>query len=148
MSLYAALAEILVDEGPLDALHVLRLPAGQVGPVDVAYVPQGGAGSERYLGSAPVVDGPPGVTHDGGVLWHRTTVQFQVRGDDPADPSQVAAVADSIRDVLIQYAGETVTKAGEEIVRCDIGVAPAYYGQDEQERPVASLTVEVWHRPA
>ena len=71
MSLYAALAEILVDEGPLDALHVLRLPAGQVGPVDVAYVPQGGAGSERYLGSAPVVDGPPGVTHDGGVLWHR-----------------------------------------------------------------------------
>ena len=148
MSLYAALAEILVDEGPLDALYVLRLPAGQVGPVDVAYVPQGGAGSERYLGSAPVVDGPPGVTHDGGVLWHRTTVQFQVRGEDPANPLAVEQAADWVRDLLIQYAGTSVFKGGEEIIRCDITTAPNYFGQDEQERPVASLTVEVWHRPA
>ena len=43
MSLYAALEVILVEEGPLDALFALRLPAGQVGRVDVAYVPQGGA---------------------------------------------------------------------------------------------------------
>ena len=40
-----------------------------------------------------------------------------------------------------------MVKAGEEIVRCDITNAPSYYGQDEQERPIMALTVEVWHRP-
>ena len=147
MSLYAALETILVDEGPLDGLYALRLPAGQVGPVDVVCVLQGGVGAERYLGSAPVVDGPQGVRDDGGVLWHRTTVQFQVRGGDPADPSAVVEVADWIRDVLIQYAGGSVFRGGEEIVRVDLTSAPAYYGQDEQERPLMAVSFEVWHRP-
>ena len=88
------------------------------------------------------------MTHDGGVLWHHTGVQFQVRGQDSEDPSPVAAAADSIRDVLIQFAGASVTKAGEEIVRIDLTTAPHYHGQDRQERPIAALTVEVWHRPA
>ena len=70
MSLYAALAEILVDEGPLDALYVLRLPAGQVGPVDVAYVPQGGAGSERYLGFGQDEQERP-IFAVGFEVWHK-----------------------------------------------------------------------------
>ena len=148
MSLYRAMRALLVaPEGPLENLYLYRLPPEQTADVDVAHIPQGGSGSERYLGSAPVVNGVPGVTHDGGVLWHRTAVQFQVRGEDPADPSQVAAVADSIRDVLIQFVGASVTEGGEEIVLCDLTSAPAYFGQDEQERLVASLMVEVWHRP-
>ena len=146
--LYDAMRTILVDEGPLENLYAYRLPPEQTAAVDVAYFPQGGAAPERYFGSEPVADGPPGVTHDGGVLWHHTGVQFQVRGEDSEDPSPVAAAADSIRDVLIQFAGASVTKAGEEIVRIDLTTAPHYHGQDRQERPIAALTVEVWHRPA
>ena len=58
------------------------------------------------------MDGPAGVMHDGGVLWHETNVQFQARSESP---EAVEEVADSIRDVLIQYAGTSVFKAGEEI---------------------------------
>ena len=57
-------------------------------------------------------------------------------------------VADWVRDVLVQYAGTSVVKAGEEIVRIDITTAPHYYGQDEQERVIVALGVEIWHRPA
>ena len=147
MSLYAALETILVDEGPLENLYLFRLPAGQTEAVDVAYVPLSGVGAQRYLGSEPVVDGPPGVEHDGGISWFHTGAQFQVRGEDPEDPLAVMQVADSVRDVMVQFAGASVTKNDEEIVRIDLTTAPHYYGQDEQERPVAALTVEIWHRP-
>ena len=94
-----------------------------------------------------MVDGPPGVTHDGGVLWFKTAVQFQVRGEDPEDSGPAAQAADWIRDLLIQYAGEPIVRAGE-IVRCDITRAPSYFGQDEQERVILAVGFEVWHRPA
>ena len=129
-------------------LYADRLPAEQTAAVDVAHIPQGGGSPQRYLGSSPVVGGARGVTHDGGVLWNKTNVQFQVRGQDPGDPLAVMEVADWIRDVLVQYAGTSVFKAGEEIVRIDITNAPSYYDQDEQERTIMALTVEVWHRPA
>ena len=60
MSLYAALETILVSEGPLENLFSYRLPPEQTGVVDVAFIPQGGGNPERYFGSEPVVDGPPG----------------------------------------------------------------------------------------
>ena len=147
MGLYDAARTLLVDEGPLENLYLFRLPAEQTAPVDVAHVPLSGVGAQRYLGSSLVVGGPMGVSHDGGVLWYHTGVQFQVRGEDPGDPEAVMDLADAVRDVLIQYAGTSVVKSGEEIVRCEIGTAPTYFGQDEQERPIAALTIEVWHRP-
>ena len=139
---------LLVDEGPLENLYLFRLPAGQTGPVDVACVPLSGVGAQRYLGSSPVANGEPGIEHDGGVLWYHTGVQFQVRGEDPEDPVAVMQKADSVRNMLVQFAGGSVFKAGEEIVRIDITTSPNYFGQDEQERPIAALTVEVWHRPS
>ena len=148
MGLYSAMHAILVDGGPLENLYADRLPAEQTAEVDVAHIPQGGVGAQRYLGSEPVVGGPAGVEHDGGVLWFKTGVQFQVRGQDPEDPVPVMQVADWIRDVLIQYAGTSVFKGGEEIIRCEITTAPNYYGQDEQERIVLALGFEVWHKPA
>ena len=146
MSLYAAMKVILAREGAL-YLYAYQLPPEQVGVVDVAFIPQGGASPQRYLGSEPVADGPPGVAHDGGVFWFKTNVQFQVRGEDPGDPEPVEAAADWIRDLLIQYAGTSVFRAGEEIVRCDITAAPHYFGQDEQERPILAVGFEVWHQP-
>ena len=156
MGLYDAMRVLLVKEDgdedgavlPLDTLYALRLPAEQTHPVDVAYVPLSGVGATRYLGSSPVANGEPRIEHDGGVLWYHKGVQFQVRGEDPGDPVAVMEVADWIRDVLVQYAGTSVVKSGEEIVRCEITNAPSYYDQDEQERPIMALTVEVWHRPA
>ena len=145
--LYAAMRTLLVDEGPLENLFSSRLPPEQTAAVDAACILQGGSGAERYLGSEPVVDGPPGVTHDGGVLWFKTAVQFQVRGEDPEDSGPAAQAADWIRDLLIQYAGEPIVRAGE-IVRCDITRAPSYFGQDEQERVILAVGFEVWHRPA
>ena len=147
MSLYAALKVILVAEGPLENLFLYRLPPEQTAAADVAYVPLSGVGAQRYLGSSPVTGGPPGVTHDGGVLWFHVGAQFQVRGESAGDPVAVMLMADSVRDVLIQFAGASVVKSGEEVVRCDITTAPYYFGQDSQERPIAALTVEVWHRP-
>ena len=99
---------------------------------------------QRYLGSEPVMDGPAGVMHDGGVLWHVTNVQFQVRSEAP---ETVMDVADSIRDVLVQYAGTSVVRADEELIRCDVTASPHYYGQDEQERVILAVGFEVWHRP-
>ncbi len=122
--------------------------ARQVGPVDVAFVPLSGVGAQRYLGSSPVVDGPLGVTSDGGVLWFHSGVQFQVRGEDPEDPSPVVQMADQVRDVLVQFAGGSVVKAHEELVRVDITMSPHFFGQDEQERPIAAMVTEIWHRPA
>ena len=145
MSLYAALETILVSEGPLENLFSYRLPPEQTGVVDVAFIPQGGGNPERYFGSEPVVNGPPGVTHDGGVLWHETAVQFQARSESP---EAVVGVADWIRDLLVQFAGDPIVRGDEEIIRIDITTSPHYFGQDEQERPIAALTVEVWHRPA
>ena len=55
-------------------------------------------------------------------------------------------VADWIRAVLVQYAGGSVVKADEEIIRIDLTTGPHYFGQDTQERTLAALTVEVWHR--
>ena len=147
MGLYDAMQALLVDKGPLENLYLFRLPPQQTAAVDVAHIPLSGVGAERYLGSAPVANAPDGVLHDGGILWYHTGVQFQVRGQDPEDPGPVMQVADWIRDVLIQYAGTSVVRGGEEIIRCDITTAPNYYGQDEQERPIAALTVEVWHKP-
>ena len=149
MTLYDAMHAILVDERsggeiPLENLYLYQLPPEQTKPVDVAHIPLSGVGTQRYLGSSPVVNAPERVDHDGGVLWHHTGVQFQVRGDDPL---AVMRVADWIRDVLVQYAGTSVVRGGEEIIRCEITVAPTYFGQDEQERPITTLTVEVWHRP-
>ena len=145
--LYGAMRAILVDDGPLANLYLDRLPAEQTAAVDTAFVPQGGAAPQRYLGSSPVVGGPVGVSHDGGVLWHRTAVQFRVRGDDPEAPATVAAVADAIRDVLVQYAGTSVVRAGEEIIRCDVTTAPSFYGQDEQERIILAVGFEISHKP-
>ena len=145
--LYDALRVLLVDEGPLENLFLDRLPPGQTAEVDVAHIRQGGGAPQRYLGLTPVMDGPTGVMHDGGVLWNETTVQFRVRGEDPENPEPVEEAADSIRDVLIQYAGTSVVKADEEIIRCELTASPYFYGQDEQERVIAALTVEVWHRP-
>ena len=146
--LYAALRVLLVDEGPLENLYAYQLPPEQTAEVDVAFIPEGGDSPQRYLGSAPVVDGPLGVTSDGGVFWFKTNVQFQVRGEDPRDPEPVEAAAAWIRDLLIQYAGTSVFKADEEVIRCDITAAPHYFGQDEQERPIMALGFMVWHRPA
>ena len=47
--------------------------------------------------------------------------------------------ADSIRDVLIQYAGTSVVKAGEEIIRCDLTTSPYFHRQDEQERVISAV---------
>ena len=141
MSLFAAMKVILVDEGNL---YLYRLPPEQVAAVDLAYVPLSGVGAQRYLGSEPVANG----LHDGGILWYHKGVQFQLRGKDPEDPEKVEASADRVRDLLIQFAGTSVVKADEEIVKIDLSSGPAYYGQDEQERPIAALTVEVWHRPS
>ena len=145
MTLYAAMREILVEEGPLENLYADRLPPEQTAAVDVAHIPQGGTSPQRYLGSSPVIGGPLGVEHDGGILWHLTNVQFRARSESA---ETVMEVADWVRDVLVQYAGTSVVKAGEEIIRCDITTAPHYYGQDEQERIVLALTVEVWHNRA
>ena len=112
-----------------------------------AHVPRSGTGAERALGSEPVSNGPEGVTHDGGVLWHHTGVQFLVRGKDPDNPEPAVEAADGIRDVLAQYNGDTVTKAGEDIVRCDISTATNYLEQDDLGRVIVSLTIEVFHRP-
>ena len=154
--LYDAMRVLLVDEGPLLNLYAARLPSEQTAPVDVAFVPLSGVGATRYLGSSPISDeatdgyatgGPTGVTHDGGVLWYHTGVQFQLRGTDPEEPLVVMQVADRIRNVLIQYAGASVVKADEEIIRIDLTTGPHYFGQDTQERTLAALTVEVWHKP-
>ena len=134
--LYEAMRTILVDEGPLRNLYADRLPAEQTAPVDVAHIPQGGGSPQRYLGSEPVVGGAPGVTHDGGVLWHVTNVQFQARS---VDAVAVMEVADRIRNVLIQYAGDSVVKAGVEVVRCELTASPHYYDQDEQERVIMAV---------
>ena len=84
MALYDALRVILVvPQGPLENLFSSRLPAEQVGAVDVAFLRQGGGSPQRYLGSTPVMDGPAGVMHDGGVMWFETNVQFQVRSEIP-----------------------------------------------------------------
>ena len=88
---------LLVDEGPLDNLYLYQLPPEQVGVVDAVHIRQGGGNPKRYLGSEPVVDGPPGVEHDGGILWHETNVQFQLRGTDPEDPGPVMQAADWVR---------------------------------------------------
>ena len=151
--LYRAMREILVEDGPLDGLFLYRLPPEQRHDVDVAHRPISGIGAQRSFGSRRVYtdsyeapDGGP--AHDGGLQWYHTGVQFQCRGRNPDDPETVEAAANLIRDVLIQYAGTPVVKAGEEIVRCEIATAPRYYGQDDQERVIASLQVEVWHRPA
>ena len=146
--LYDALREILVTDGPLENLYLNELPDEQTADVDVAAVPLSGIGATRALGSQPVVGGPRGVEHDGGVLWWHTGVQLQARGRDRNDPRPVAVAADAIRDVLAQFAGEPVEHAGERIVRCEVSVPPAYYGQDERRRPIMALTVECWHRPA
>ena len=143
--LYDALRVLLVDEGPLENLFSSRLPPEQTAPEDTAFIKQGGGNPQRYLGSEPVMDGPAGVMHDGGVLWHVTNVQFQVRSEAP---ETVMDVADSIRDVLVQYAGTSVVRAGEELIRCDVTASPHYYGQDEQERVILAVGFEVWHRPA
>ena len=143
--LYDALRVLLVDEGPLENLYASRLPPEQTAEVDVAYVPQGGGNPQRYLGSEPVMDGPAGVMHDGGVLWNETTVQFQARSESP---EAVADVADCIRDVLIQYAGTSVVKSGVELIRIDLTTSPHFYRQDEQERVISAVGFEVWHRPS
>ena len=74
MALYNAMKELLVLEGPLENLFSSRLPPEQTAAVDVAHIRQGGGAGQRYLGSTPVMDGPAGVMHDGGVLWNETTV--------------------------------------------------------------------------
>ena len=147
--LYDAMRRILVDDGPLSSLTLYRLPDEQVGEVDTAFVPLSGIGATRALGSQPVSGGPVGVTHDGGVQWYHTGVQFQCRARDPDDPRAAVRTADSIRDVLAQYAGEEVVPVvgGDRIVRCEITTAPRFLEQDIRGRPVSSLTVEVWHRP-
>ena len=141
MSLYAAMKVILAREGNL---YLYRLPPEQVAAIDVAYVPLSGVGAQRYLGSEPVANG----LHDGGILWYHKGVQFQVRGRDPEDPEKVEEAADRVRDLLIQFAGTSVIVADEEIVRVDLTSESAYYDQDEQERPIAALTAEIWHRPS
>ena len=140
--LYDAMRVLLVAEGPLENLFSSRLPAEQVGVVDVAHIRQGGGSPQRYLGSEPVMDGPTGAEHDGGLLWHISTVQFQARSESP---ELVMEVADSIRDLLVQFAGDPIVRAGEEIIRCDVTASPHYYGQDEQERVILAVGFEVWH---
>ena len=147
MGLYDAMHTILVDEGPLDNLFLDRLPPKQTADVETAFVQLSGTGAERAFGKQNVIGAPEGVTHDGGVLWWHSGVQFQVRGHDPDAPGPVAVAADAIRDVLAQYAGEEIVKNGEKIVRCEVSNPPAYYGQDRRGRSIRALTVEVWHRP-
>ena len=144
--LYDALAVLLVTEGPLESLYLGAQPPEQVHPVDVVMVPNSGVPPVRVFGSKPVKDGPDGVTHDGGVdQWH-TGLLFQFRGADPDAAIPIFRTATAVRDVLAQYTGTEVTKAGETIVRCSVS-SPYYYGQDDRERPVAGLRAEVWHRP-
>ena len=147
--LYDALHELLVlPSGPLDNLYFFRLPDEATAEVDVAYIPISGVGATRAFGSQPVQGGPVGVTHDGGVQYYHTGVQFQIRARDPANPRPAMQAGNDIRDVLVQYAGTEVVVAGELIVRCDVTTAPSFYEQDNLERAIAALTVEVWHRTA
>ncbi|MDE0473996.1 MAG: hypothetical protein OXI50_05525 [Gammaproteobacteria bacterium] len=157
--LYEALCEILLDSGslggPLPNLFRARLPDEPTGAgVDVAFVPGGGRAPVKVLGSRPRPGaswrGPGGTApHDGGVAWYRTSVQFQVRaaGDSQAQLIDASDKADAIRDVLVQYAGETQVLAGERIVRIDVTTSTYYLGQDRRERPMFGLNVECWHRP-
>ena len=69
-------------------------------------------------------------------------------GQGPRGPEKVEEAADRVRDLLIQFAGTSVIVADEEIVRVDLTSESAYYDQDEQERPIAALTAEIWHRPS
>ena len=68
--LYDALRVLLVEEGPLENLFSSRLPAEQVGvPVDTAFTfRKVGAILRGTWAATPVMDGPAGVMHDGGVL--------------------------------------------------------------------------------
>ena len=144
MALYEAMYELLVTEGPLRNLYADRLPAEQTAEVDTAHIAQGGGSPPRYLGSSPVVGGATGVEHDGGILWHVANVQFQARSESA---EAVMDVADRIRDVLVQYRGTSVFKAGVEIVKCELTAVPHYYGQDEKERPIMAVSFEISHRP-
>ena len=156
--LFGALKTILVDEGPLVQMHEHRLPPTQVYDVDVAMIPASGIGGEFALGSRPIASDTAGVTTDAGLLWWHSGVQFQVRGRNPYDdPSGPMRVAEQIRDVLCQYRGEGVVKAGHEVVRIGVTDSPNVVwfrdrdlGQakrDARRRAEVYLGVEVWHRP-
>ena len=144
--LYNALHEILVDGGTLDSLYLFRLPPEQVADVDVAFIPLSGVGATRSYGSAPVT-GKVGVTHDGGVQWYHTGVQIQFRGRDPDTVVPIMELADCVRDVLVQFAPGVYDYRDETIVRVDVTNSPSFYEQDERDRLVAGLGLEVWHRP-
>ena len=145
--LYEAMYELLVTEGPLLNVYADRLPAEQTAEVDVAHIPQGGGSPQRYLGSEPVVDGRPaaGVEHDGGVLWHVTNVQFQARSESA---EAVMDVADRIRDVLVQYAGTSVFKGGEEIIATSPR-PPTTSVKTNRSAPFSQWVSRcLWHKPA
>ena len=145
MALYEAVRVLLVDEGPLLNLYADRLPPEQTDEVDTVFIRQGGGPPQRYLGSSPIANGAPGVTHDGGILWHVANVQFQLRS---VDAEVVMEVADRVRDLLIQFSGGSLIRAGEEAIRVDLTASPHFFKQDEKERVILALGVEIWHRTA
>ena len=144
--LYHAMREILIDDGPLDDLYLARLPPEQAGDVDVAMIPLSGVGATRSYGSRPVT-GRRGLTHDGGVQWYHTGVQMQFRGGDPDHPVPVAELADDVRDIMAQFAPGSYDFSDERLVRVDVATSPHFYEQDEDDRLIMALGLEVWHRP-
>ena len=111
----------------------------------MVHISQGGPPPQRYLGSSPVMNGPVGVETDGGVLWNKSSIEYQCRS---VDPLMVMEVADWVRDLLVQFSGGSLIRGGEEVIRCDLTASPHYFGQDEQERIVMALSFEVWHKAA
>ena len=169
--LFDALEQILVDDGPLDALHLMALPPKQLSAVDVSVVPVSGVGAQRYLGHRDISDGPRGVTHDGGVDWYHSGVQLYFRGWGglAGVGRKVMEAADSARDMLAQFTGAPVVRGGELVHRVEITNPPYWLESDRdvsgidkpsrgrdtrrgadqrlQGRIVVVLTIEVWHRP-
>ena len=155
MGLYEAVHDILVTRGPLDAMYLERLPAEQVGDIDVAFVPSSGIGEKRTYGRHEIPGAswraPDGNAHDGGVYWIHTGVDLQLRCRDGADPAMMKSrirMGEEVAAVLMQYKGSPVVVQGETIVRCELTASPYFYEQDDRGRPIGAMTFEVWHRPA
>lgn len=138
MGLYEALRELLIQETagdaqPIERVFLNRLPARQVAAdgVDVACVLLAGLGPTTSYGRKRV-------------QWYHTGVRFDLRG---CDPLAVERSASQIRDVLVLIAGAPRVEEGERIMFVEVETSPYFAGQDDQERSLASLQVEVRHLP-
>ena len=139
MKVFEALRTLL----GLPMMAFLRLPKEQGSEVDIAYVPRPGVGPTRRLGSAPVVGGPPGVTHDGGVLWWSQGLAFRFRARDDDDATLLAAYAAARRvvGILNQYPAGSKIVGDVDFVGLD-AAEPFYIEQDDRGRAVLGVLGE------